>query len=330
MIKAFVFGKFLPFHKGHEAMIQFALMHCNWLTVLVCASDTENIPGAVRKSWIERAFQQEARLEVKVFDYSEKELPNSSASSESISAIWAAIFKLQFPGYSMVVTSEPYGTFVANEMGIQHIPFDLAKTKIPVSATSIRNHLIDNWNYLPASVKPYYAIKVAVLGTESTGKTTLTEKLCSYFGCSIVSEAGRNIIDDSNEFCFEDLTLVAKEHAKRIDTAVAGNHALIIMDTDIYITKSYAGFIFEKQLEVSTAIMESNKAQLYLYLNNDVDYFQDGTRLSEADRNLLDLSHRKTLQEHQIKFKEINGNWDKRFLSAVAHINNLIVTTKFL
>jgi HTH-type transcriptional repressor of NAD biosynthesis genes len=25
MIKAFVFGKFYPFHKGHEAMINFAL-----------------------------------------------------------------------------------------------------------------------------------------------------------------------------------------------------------------------------------------------------------------------------------------------------------------
>jgi HTH-type transcriptional repressor of NAD biosynthesis genes len=324
MVKAFVFGKFLPFHKGHEAMINFALTQCDWLTVMVCASDNENISGPIRQSWIEKTFQHEKKIEVRLFEYSEKELPNSSESSESISVVWANLFNIRFPGYSRVVTSEPYGAMVANCMGIQHIPFDIAKKQFPVSATAIRHHLFDNWNYLPASVKPYYAIKVAVLGTESTGKTTLSEKLAAHFGCGIVSEAGRDLIDDSNEFCFADLELVATEHAKRIDAAVTGNHPLIIMDTDIYISKSYAQFMFEKKLEVGDAIMESNKAALYLYLNNDVDYFQDGTRLSEADRNLLDLSHRKVLQEHNIPFKEITGNWEERFATAVALVNNLI------
>lgn len=43
MIKAFVFGKFLPFHQGHEHLINFALGHCDQLTVLVCASDRETL-----------------------------------------------------------------------------------------------------------------------------------------------------------------------------------------------------------------------------------------------------------------------------------------------
>jgi HTH-type transcriptional repressor of NAD biosynthesis genes len=56
MVKAFVFGKFLPFHKGHEAMINFALSKCDLLTVLVCCSDKENISDTVRSSWIEKTF----------------------------------------------------------------------------------------------------------------------------------------------------------------------------------------------------------------------------------------------------------------------------------
>jgi HTH-type transcriptional repressor of NAD biosynthesis genes len=52
MTKAFVFGKYLPFHKGHEAMIKFALTKCDLLTVLVCCSDKESIPDTVRNSWI--------------------------------------------------------------------------------------------------------------------------------------------------------------------------------------------------------------------------------------------------------------------------------------
>ena len=62
MIKAFLFGKFLPFHKGHEAMINFALTKCDFLTVLVCCSDKERIPDTLRKAWIEKAFEKEKNI----------------------------------------------------------------------------------------------------------------------------------------------------------------------------------------------------------------------------------------------------------------------------
>ena len=62
MIKAFVFGKFLPFHKGHEAIINFALTKCDFLTVLVCCSDKENITAMTRQKWIEKTFENEPKL----------------------------------------------------------------------------------------------------------------------------------------------------------------------------------------------------------------------------------------------------------------------------
>lgn len=77
MTKAFVFGKFLPFHKGHEALINFASSKCDYLTVLVCCSDKEHIPDVVRKAWIEKTFECQANIEVKVFNYLESELPNT-------------------------------------------------------------------------------------------------------------------------------------------------------------------------------------------------------------------------------------------------------------
>lgn len=48
MIKGLVFGKFLPFHLGHKAMIDFGTSQCDELIVLVCASSNENIPGLIR------------------------------------------------------------------------------------------------------------------------------------------------------------------------------------------------------------------------------------------------------------------------------------------
>lgn len=66
------------------------------------------------------------------------------------------------------------------------------------------------------------------------------------------------------------------------------------------------------------------KKNLYLYLNNDVEYLQDGTRLSETDRNLLDLSNREILQEHHVEIVEITGDWEQRFEKAIEHINRVI------
>src|SRR5690348_9766336 len=109
MTKAFVFGKFLPFHQGHEAMINYALTKCDFLTVLVCCSDKETIPGTVRSSWIQKSFQNDKKVEVRIFNYLESELPNTSETSKQVSETWAKIFKLQFPDYSLLITSEEYG-----------------------------------------------------------------------------------------------------------------------------------------------------------------------------------------------------------------------------
>lgn len=326
MVKAFVFGKFLPFHKGHEAMINFALTKSDFLTILICCSDKENIPSTIRQKWIEKTFETQKNIEVKTFNYLESEFPNTSVSSIEVSKIWSTIFKELFPTHDLVITSEEYGNFVASFMQIRHISFDISKQLFPISATAIRNNIYANWAYLPNSVKPYFSIKVVILGTESTGKTTLTEQLAKYFNCSSVKESGRDLIADSNLFDFNDLHLVVNEHAKRIDSVVSEQSPLVIIDTDIHITKSYAKFIFNRKLEVESKIYNSNKANLYLYLNNDVEFVQDGTRLNEEDRNLLDISHRQILIDYNINIVEISGDWKCRFDKAVRVIKNLIET----
>jgi len=324
MIKAFVFGKFLPFHKGHEAMINFALTKCDFLTVLVCCSDKENITAITRQKWIEKAFENQGKIEIKSFHYLESELTNTSVTSQEVSRVWSVKFKEFFPDYALVITSEEYGNYVASFMGIKHIAFDITKQLFPVSATAVRNDIFENWKFLPNSVKPDFAIKVVILGTESTGKTTLTERLTKHFNCSSVKEAGRDLIANSNSFEFHHLPLVANEHAKRIDKTVLEQSPLIIIDTDIHITKSYANFIFDKTLDVEREIYNSNKADLYLYLNNDVKYVQDGTRLSKNERDLLDVSHRQILTDHNINFVEINGNWEERFERALKEIDLIL------
>ncbi|MDP9076689.1 MAG: AAA family ATPase [Bacteroidota bacterium] len=325
MVKAFVFGKFLPFHKGHEAMISFALGKCDFLSVLICCDKEENIPGEIRKNWIETTFADTKNIAVKVLHYDNRLLPNTSQTSASVSETWSVEFKRHYPDYTLLITSEPYGELVAGFMEIQHIPFDPDKVQHPVSASIIRNDFVSNWHHLPRAVKPYFAIKVVILGTESTGKTTLTEQLARHYNCSFVLEAGRELIPNSTKFTFGDLQSVAGEHAKRINAAMMGDSALVIIDTDIHITRSYAKFAFNRDLPVEDAVYNANKADLYLYLNNDAPYYQDGTRLNKTVRDLLDQSHREILANDNINFVEISGSWQSRFEQAVTEISQLII-----
>ncbi len=324
MVRGFVSGKFLPFHKGHEAMIAFALQHCDALTVLVCCSDRESLPCAVRKQWITEAFAGRSELTVRIFEYNEATLPNSSVSSMEIARVWATVFSDLLPDHTVLITSEPYGDYVAGCMNIRHIMFDRERVKVPVSATDIRANLPAYWSFLPDSVKPSFAYKVVILGTESTGKTTLARDLSRHFGCSMVPETGRDLIDNSNTFSIEDLYRVVSAHAARIGQTVRGDSSLVVIDTDIHITQSYCRYAFGEELAIADDIYAVNKADLYLYLNNDVPYEQDGTRLSEEARNVLDQFQRQVLSDRAIAVVEVSGDWEERFGKAVAAIQQLM------
>lgn len=305
-------------------MIDFAQTVCDELTVLVCCSNKEEMPASMRVSWITETFSGNRKIKVQLLEYDESFLPNTSATSATVSAKWAEKFKEILPGHEILVTSEPYGNLVADFMEIKHIPFNIARDLVPVSATDIRKSWRTYWNFLPASVKKNYITKVVLLGTESTGKTTLTSRLAEHFNANAVMEAGRELIADSNEFTVQDLYTVARAHADAIVNASVADKPLLFIDTDIYITLSYGEFAFNEVLKIEDEIFTANSATLYLYLTNDVPYFQDGTRLSEGDRNQLDFSHRWILEKYGIRYEEISGNWDERFEHAVSLVNDLI------
>lgn len=322
-MKGFVFGKFYPFHIGHQKMIEFALTKGD-VTVLVCADSREKIDGNIRKNWIEETFPNNENLKVKVFEYNNNDFPNSSVSDWEVSKIWSQVFKGYFPNENFVVTSEEYGNMLSEIMNIEHFMFDEKRENIQISASRIRENIYHNWSFLPLSVQKYFALKVVLLGTESTGKTFITNRLTDYFKANKVSEAGRDLIPYSNEFEFEDLEKVYTEHAKRIENVDYRNSFLTIIDTDVHITKSYAEFIFEKKLIVPKNILDINKADLYLYSTKDAEYIQDGTRLALDERNKLDDNHRKILKQHGIDFLEISESWENRQKMAIRMIEELI------
>lgn len=323
-MKAFVFGKFYPFHLGHKALIDFALQNNDFVEVMVCTEQKERLSGELRKSWIKESFPNNDRLKVIVFNYKDEDYANTSEASWEVSKQWSEVFKIYFSDFKRVVTSEPYGEMIAELMNIQHQLFDINRLEHHISASEIRSNIYKHWEFLPRAVQKYFSLKIVLLGTESTGKTTLTEKLAKHYNCNFVLEAGRDIVDDSKDFKFNNLIEIYHEHYNRVKSSSLNNY-LNIIDTDFHITESYSKFIFNRELNIPDKIKSEQKADLYLYLSADAPYFQDGTRLEEHDRNRLDIHHRKHLQKSNVDFIEISGNWQERFEKSVQLIDQLIL-----
>lgn len=319
-----VLGKFNPLHLGHVALIEFAQEKCDVLIVLICASDKETINGSIRLNWIKDSFSNNSKIRPVLLNYLEEELPNTSVSSKEVSAIWASKLETLFPQIDIIFSSEIYGNYLAETLKCRHISFDIDRKVYNISASEINSNIFKHWNFLATSARTFYVKKICLYGTESTGKSTITEKLANYFQTTFVPEMAREIVEETEECTENHLIQIAELQAKTIIEKVKTANKLLFVDTDLNITSSYSKFLFNKKLVVDSWVEEANNFDLYLYLDNDAPYIQDGTRLDKERRDELNLYHKKQLTDKRIKYQLVKGNWEERFTESVNIVKRLL------
>lgn len=324
MSTGLVFGKFMPLHRGHLALVDFAIQHCDDLYVVLCHNKHEPIDGNTRFDWLQKKWGDNPRIHLVSFSYDEKELPNTSISSKTVSAVWAEAFKKLLPPIDIVFTSEKYGDYVAEFLGIEHRLFDEPRIQQPISASKIRQYPLRYWDFIAPEARSHFVKKIVLVGTESTGKSTLTEKLAQHFNTSFVPEMARDIIEKTEECKYEDLIAIAALHAKTITEKLPVANKLLFVDTDLRITRSFSQFLFHRPLEVESWIEDANRFDCYLFLQPECPFVQDGTRLPADERLQLSKHHLNFYKDAGMNVHFINGNWQQRFDSAVAIVNLLL------
>ncbi len=136
----------------------------------------------------------------------------------------------------------------------------------------------------------------------------------------------RYLVSKTQEVLFQDLQNIAVLHAQTINQRTKIANKLLFVDTDVNITKSYANYLFNKELEVDKRIQEANSFDLYLFLEPDCAFVQDGTRLEQEERSKLSESHKTQLQKAGIVFETISGKTrEERYQQAVK-----IIQEKFI
>ncbi len=321
MRSGLIIGKFYPLHLGHLSLIEFGIKQCDQLHVLICAADTEYIPGEIRLKWIQLSFGNDENVLPVLYNYSESELPNTSVSSKEVSKVWAQKIKNIISTIDVIFSSEPYGEYLAEYLNCEHIYFQPDRKSFPIHASSIRNNSNSFWEYIAPAARPFFVKKIIISGTESTGKSTLTKRLSQHYNTSMVPEIGRDVVPETEVCTREHLHLIAILHAQKIIEEQQKATRFLFIDTDINITRSYSRYLFKEDLTVEPWIDEANTGDMYLFLESDAPYIQDGTRLDQLRRNELSLFHKEELSKRNISFECITGNWQERFDKSVEIIN---------
>ena len=118
MIKGFVTGSFRPFHKGHEALIDYAKSNCDHQTNLITTLPDETIPYKYRLKWVLSTYLDDPKVDI-LADVIEE--PN--IQGDALSGWWGNYVKSKYGQFDRVFTSEDYGDVFAKSMGAVHWNF---------------------------------------------------------------------------------------------------------------------------------------------------------------------------------------------------------------
>jgi len=312
-----VLGKFMPLHKGHLGLIAFGLAHCDTLIVLVCARDEEPIPGPLRLQWMRQTYQNEARVRA---EYTDEALPDAEHSCRRVSLHWARYLHERFPQVDVIFSSEPYGDYVAEAMQIQHQPYNMERSLIPISASLIRSTPFRHWDYLAPAARPYFVKRVCVFGPESTGKSTLTVQLAEHFNTTFVPETARALLGERH-VVYEDIAAIIKAQASAVLEQSAEARCLLFCDTDLLTTRIYSEHYFGRMPPVPDWVEAVHVYDLYLFCDIDTPWIADPQRDLGDRRTEFRDKFLEALVATNIPYTIICGSWEERLECAVQAVH---------
>ena len=315
-MRGVVIGKFYPPHLGHSFLIRTALAQCDSLTIIVCEHRDQVIPGSVRAGWLQEEFPQ-ATVVTTPDDLPDEPEPWAKRTIQILG---------QAP--DVVFSSEDYGPGYAAAMNCAHILVDRERCNVPISATRIRAKPLNHLPFLAPAVRAFFAVRVVLIGVESTGKSTLAEELALRFDTCSVLEFGREYsAQKQGEWRTEDFEVIAQTQQERENESAKFANQVLICDTNAFATSVWhRRYMGHYSVEVD-AVASQDHPDLYLLTLPDFPFVQDGTRDGELIRHEMHCWFVERLDGQPQPVIALSGSRENRISTAVESINSIIATT---
>ncbi|YCM46196.1 AAA family ATPase [Verrucomicrobiaceae bacterium 227] len=312
-------GKFLPPHRGHVYLADFARHYVDHLTIVVGTIPSEPIPGDLRYQWMRELFPSCNVVHL------DKDLPQEPSEHPDFWDIWQReLLEIAPCPPDILFASETYGHKLSEVLGARFIPVDPDRSIMPISGTAVRENPYDHWDLIPPNVRTHYLKRICVFGPESTGKSTLTSDLAQHFKTRGVPEYARTYLEQlGNELQIEKLLDIARGQCASEDAIAPSANKLLITDTDALLTTVWSQFLYQQCDPQLEELAKSRDSDLYLLTDVDVPWVEDPVRYLPSDRSNFHALCETTLKENGKDFVKLSGSWEKRFKTAVEAIEAL-------
>ena len=322
-------GSFNPLHLGHVNDIIMAANQCEELfVVLSVTNDKKEIDHKERFMWLKNVTRDMDNVNViEIFDTNDsKDSYDWDSGAKDVKKKIGRFIDVVFAGDDY--KGKNIWERLYPESEIVYFPRDV----INISSTKIRSNPYKYYEYLPKIVQKYYVKKICIVGTESCGKSTLVRNLAKYFNTTHVEEAGRYICDDAGgidnmqKYHYFEILFKHKQLEKE---ALDNANKILLIDTDSLITLYYYNLSFDRDKsfnDVAVGISNLNNYDLYLFLEPDVKWVDDGTRTygEENIRNSNNKILKKLLKKNGISYVTISGNYQERYEKSKKMILDLV------
>ena len=166
--------------------------------------------------------------------------------------------------------------------------------------------------------------KIAIIGPESTGKSTLAEKLAKHFNTDYIPEYSRTYLENfEGQYTENDVVEIAKGQNKLILEEEKKIPEILITDTETIVCKIWVEYVFKHLNETIDEILKQQDFDLYLLCDIDLPWVYDPLRENpnlEERKELFNI-YKNTLTKMDVSFEIVRGDDEERVNNAINIIN---------
>jgi HTH-type transcriptional repressor of NAD biosynthesis genes len=170
--------------------------------------------------------------------------------------------------------------------------------------------------------------RVVVIGSESSGTTTLARALAEHYRTVWVPECGRTY-SQGRQPCrqpwrSDEFTFIAIEQARMEDALAALANRVLICDTDPFATAIWHERYMGQPSDAVREIAKSRRYDLYIVTDANIPFVQDDIRDSEPLRQWMQGRFIEELTKMRQPTIVVSGPHEERFAAAVRRIDELL------
>lgn len=162
--------------------------------------------------------------------------------------------------------------------------------------------------------------KIAITGPESTGKSTLSEKLAHHYNTNFVPEYSRSYLENFvGQYTENDVVEIAKGQHNLILEEEKKSSKILIADTEIVVCKIWVEYVFKHSNTTIDNLLKKQDFDLYLLCDIDLPWVYDPLRENPDidERKELFKIYRNTLEQMKVPFEIVSGDNDERVNNAI-------------